>query len=386
MRISLLGKRVCYVRLFSGEGICGRHLAGTDILVIINSKYAGQFAVPRWLDYYSSGQTRELRYQLVPNLYLVFRQAIEILYRYGRVFEDGENKKMWQAIEAAQNLNQTIIRPRGKAIDSLTEQLSGKVDSILSGIGQARNPAKKRAVTRLNQVSTLYDSLDRINPGAKRATVLAARRDLQRRLYSEMAFIEPKIAMRLWAVGKTLDFAEYILADARSFLSAIEKYLGDHKNISGYVAERMISRLVYIAENLNLLDFQPFVANYRLSVFELERATEKIRDQEFGQARALIRRARQSLKVKTIQGAIENLILKISLDLLNRKESDRTGYLLVLGMLIADLKRIDERGFKRRVCRRAVNWLYKASREMSAGRWQEGKDFLKKASEAMTWY
>jgi len=380
MAYSFLGEKA-NGKLYGDRGsINGFYLLNTGIILITDGKYKGQLAVPKW-------NQRKKLYQLVPSIYRVHRQAVNILAQYDLPFY-GEKSKMREAIEIAHNLNLIIIGLKKGNIQDYEKKLASKVEEIFSLVGLVRNERKRTGLKVIEPIADITDSQGRVNPGALRARTIAGINRFQERR-EEIDKIEIKIINRLTASKVLFDFAEYIMASSCHFLNAIYNYSFSIKfKDNNIVRERMAGRLQAIMSDLETIKFQPFLVNCQLSIKELQGVKEVIR---FGNILEGIRQiipSYNSLRLKKIQGDMEDLIMLITF-LINSQVFENEYYfslILRLENIKSSLNQVSENDFQRKTVAQAINLVTQAKNLAKKHDLEETKEVLKKASEEITWY
>ncbi|MFH1367352.1 MAG: hypothetical protein ABIH38_05250 [Patescibacteria group bacterium] len=384
MYSALTSKRDYLVILFNGEKVNGRKLLGADLIQIINYRWAGQFAVPRWIEREEEG-ARELRYQLVSNLYLVFRQAVEKMARYGFIFLPGEKEKMAGIVQAAKACNLAIISQPGENPEAYSRVLLEKRAEILLLLGRAKNPVKLEALIKAGELGTIFDSQDRVNLPAKRSLALAiGNRATERQ--RQIDFIVAKIVPQLWAAGTALDWAESSLESAMAAIKDLGWYLRNHPKLTRQEKEWVVTRLVQETKALGQVNFQPFYVNFRLSGAEIEQACRCLREGDNKKALDYLRRVYFSLRYKKVQSEVEDIILRMSLMLLSKKKLSGESLAESISKIRDKVAKINEAGFSRRVKNKVLPEFTAAIEALEKGEINIAKEALKAASEAMTWY
>jgi hypothetical protein len=384
MHSRLTSSREYSATLFRGDKVIGRKLLGADLIQIINFQLAGQFAVPRWIESGEEGRA-ELRYQLVPNLYLVFRQAVEKMARYGIIFIPGEKEKMARVVEAAKACNLAIISQPGDDPNRCARVLQEKRSEILLLLGRAKNPVKLEALIKAGELGTIFDSQDRVNLPAKRSLALAiVNRATERE--RQIDFIVAKIVPQLWAAGTALDWAESSLESAMAAIYDLGWYLRNHRKLTRQEKEWVVTRLIQETKALGQVNFQPFYVNFRLSGAEIEQACRCLREGDHKKALDYLRRAYFSLLYKKVQRETEEIILRLSLTLLSKKKFEGDCFAEDVRKLRAKVAKLNETGFRRKVKNKVLPEFAAASEAFEKGEFESAKETLKTVSMAMTWY
>lgn len=355
----------------------GCTLLNTWIILIMKGEYRGQFAVSKW-----SGKTK--KFQLLRSIYLVHRQVVDILAGYDQPYY-GEKSVMKRAIEAAKELNLAVIGLRPGNLAEYKKALAERVDEIFRIVGRVRDETKQGGLRVIEPVPLAHDSLGRINPGVLRARSMAAGYRFGERL-ANIEKIEEILVPRLLASKAVFDFAEYSLASACHFLKAILDYSeGYQYQVEEKVRSRMAARLHSIISDLEVINFQPFLANVELGVGELKKGATLITSNRIREAMTEISRAYNSLWLKKIQGEVEDLILEITY-VINTGVSDKTSLIRKLREIAGQMILVDEKDFRKKCLAEAIESARAAYQGLRRKQWAAAKEKLVEFSEAITWY
>ena len=355
----------------------GLYLLNTLMIQIMKGEYRGQFAVPKWL-----GRTK--KFQLLRSIYLVHRQVVDILNGYNQPYY-GEKSVMKRAIEAAKELNLAVIGLRPGNLAEYEQALAERVDEIFRIVGRVRDETKASGLRVIEPVPLARDALGRINPGALRARSVAAGNRFGERLVN-IQKIEEVLVPRLLASKAVFDFAEYSLASACHLLKAILDYSEEHHyEVGEKVRERMAARLHSISSDLEVINFQPFLANTELGAGELKKGAELIASNRISEAMTEISRAYNSLWLKKIQGEVEDLILEITY-VINTGLSDKASLIRKLREIAGQMILVDEQDFQKKCLGKALESARAAYQSLRRKQWVAAKENLVVVSEAVTWY
>ncbi len=384
MSYRFFSEKVFEAELYGDRGkVLGRRLLNTGILLITKDVFKGQFAVQKW---HKSQGRMEKRFQLISSIYLVHRQAINILNQYNIPFY-GEKVAMRAAIEVARDLNLAIIDLNKGNAHNLQRKLNEKVEEIFRIVGRVRNSKKQAGLKIIEPIIQGADCQGRVNPGAFRARTVGGINRFQER-ESDILKIEGFIIKRLASSKALFDYTEYLLASSIHFLNAILEYALEREfRVDHDVQKRMAGRLKMIVVDLETINFQPFTANCELSASELRNAVELIRIGDIREAIFQISISLNSLRLKEVQGEIEDIILEITA-LINGQffsieaiESIAKRLFSVEGKLC----QVDERDFQVSCVKEALEIIKPVYLILPyENQLSEVKDVLKNASKSIT--
>ncbi|MFA5070692.1 MAG: hypothetical protein WC528_05435 [Patescibacteria group bacterium] len=355
----------------------GRYLLNTRVILITEGKHKGQFAVPKW-----SGETR--KFQLLSSIYLFHRQVVDILNGYDQPYY-GEKSVMRQAIEAAKELNLAVIGLNKGNLAGYEKALTERVDEIFRIVGRVRDETKENGLRVIEPIPLVHDSLGRINPGALRARSVAAGNRFGERLVT-IEKIEEILMPRLLASKAVFDFAEYLLASSCHFLKAIVDFSeGRQYQVEERVRQRMVARLHSIIVDLEVINFQPFLANAELGTKELQKGADLILANRIEEAIVEISRAYNSLSLKKIQGEVEDLILEVTY-VINTGLFVKASLIMKLREIAGQMILVEEKDFQKKCLDEAIKNARAAYLSLKAKEWEAAKKSLIGVSEAITWY
>ncbi|MDZ7798590.1 MAG: hypothetical protein U5L76_03135 [Patescibacteria group bacterium] len=384
MTYSFLGEKASGPLYGSRGRINGYCLLNTDVILITKGAYNGQLAVPKW---HQVKKKKKKLYQLVPSIYLVHRQAVNILAQYNLPFY-GEKSKMREAIKIARDLNLMIIGLKKGNLEEYEKKLASKVDEIFNIVGLVRNQRKRAGLKVIEPVAEITDSRGQVNPGAFRARTIAGVNRFQERK-EEILKIETKIVSRLTTSKALFDFTEYVLASSCHFLDAIYDYaLNRDYQVENQVRKRMAGRLSAIISDLETIKFQPFLINCQLSIKELQKAKDLIRFGDILEGIRQITFSYNSLKLKKIQGELEDLIMEITYLINSQSFLNQSSFFIKVRLRAIEeaLDLIDEGGFKKKSVLKAMDKFPQIYQVINKGKWLEVKHTLKQVSEIITWF
>jgi len=372
------------------------------VAVFLESEWQGQIGVPFWENQLAHkafeqalDRRKEFRYgpdikiyQKVRDVYSAQRQTLHILHaNYGRTFDWGEKKALSQALKASQRLHEQLLVLRKSNLEKLERSIRRETEHIINRVGQQpRNEFKKEARDLAAIIGEILDSRGRVNPFAKIAQVDAMRRRLEERLQIILA-VESKIASRRRVLQSMIEICELRFRVAEDFIERLLPnlnldYFERHEGLEAKVAER----LEFYADEISRIKIQPFTFPAQEISREFCKAAEMIRWYEFGEARVYLKISRESLGLRVIRTDVENFITYLTQLMFRPNRSLLSAELKKIRNgfknIKTRLKSVDEAGFRKPVCREALNFVNTASRLVRSGKIKNLKSVKKYLVEA----
>jgi len=334
-------------------------LLGSGIGVITEEGYfKGMILMPRWgsLKRFVT-TTRDIPkiewtpdkivWEKVLSIYYAIRKTFHILVeKYGVDLVAGEKKLILELIEAAQNLNLSVIGLRKENEKIYQDKINQLIEQILGRIGKTHyNLFIKEGLHYLMRLRTMKDKSGKVSETVKMVEPLTAKRRFEGR-FQEILRIQPVIEERRWVLVTIRDLIEYRLLTARHFLELIKERF----NLERFIAEevekqRIRTRLVQLATEIGQIDIQPYLFTCRMIENELKQAAANIKEQRVDQAVVLINRSLESLKLKVIQREIEDLIERMTILLFKKQLGDVYRFKGELIDISRKVGQISESGF-----------------------------------------
>lgn len=346
-------------------------LFGTDIgIVVAPAEYSGCLLVPRWEDVLNRlpfdrrrsyrWKSEDLRFQVVGTVYKALRQMMHVMCQYGIDPSQGEKSVMLEIRRQSQQLNQAVVGLRWHNVDQYSRRLQTLTSQILRKPGMMRPRAvpKQEAADVLVRLESGRDGLGRANEGAILAQTLRAMSLSDQRVLSGIMRVEPVIAMRRQAFLNLIQWAEvvfqYRLVDLLEQLVEPDALVDLNANDTQQIQQLLLS----LAQDLDGIEYHPYLVNARYCSSELRSAAEKLEDGDTKGCRELMIRSLMSARLKSAQIEIERVIYIILLAVLQKK---RSFSWVNSNKRLAEVKRIldsvDETGFVRPVCGQVKNLI-----------------------------
>lgn len=347
--------------------ICRADIFGVFLCVVIHpEKYTGMFLVPNW----ERSKQRALAnpetarrgpaWQMVPSVYAAYRQSLHILHQYGAQLDEGEKKLLIEARDTALTLNLRALGKGGRTpIPKVHEKLRALALQIADPLQNVRNTHKREA--RNHMLAILDPDGEPINRPAARARAVAVRNELSNRV-NEIMRIEPRILGRQQVLLSLIHLAELYLEVPKDFLDKLLEFDGFKPLFDRHRRAVAADHLEFLAQELELLDFNPYREMCSLTVRDMRGARnilrkEKLTREDWQQFRLLLKRCHIAITIKNIQIGIERSILH----LLKFEHEGGTlptdVTLLGVQTLIQKLAACDDSTLEKPVCKTALGHL-----------------------------
>lgn len=382
------------------KDIIGRvDVFGSDIAVVTEpAEFGGFIAVPRWeevLDELIASRRRyrwkpeQLRFQLVDGSYKAYRQVLAVLAQYGLTLGQGEKLTILEVRDLAQALNRAVVGLRWNNAAEYAGRLRPIARRILQkpGMHQPRSLPKREILDILDRMSDARDSTGRANEGALLAQTLRLMSLSEERLLQAIMRIEPVVAMREKVFLNLIHWAVYVLGRLTDYLELAVRpdafTRADRHDI-----RRIHNYQLILAQELDSLDYRPYVVNARYISAELRTGAECLVSGELAEYRRLARRSLMSARLKQVQIVIERVVYQMLRALLDQRRS--FGWVTAQRQLEHScqlLQQIDETGFAQPVTVETES-LIRVSLAIVQGRnraqLSEARNLLKQSSQTLT--
>jgi len=370
-----------------------------DVLVCIdgrtrfNFQKQGAILIPFWNNVLVHAAIHKGSYRVKPYerknlIYQVFTSAYDALRytyyllegQYGITFQYGEKGQLHKARKALEAYNTAAVAGmRITQIKELGDELFRQAEIILTQLGSDPRDVLKREVRDTTvQMSTMYDSIGRVNLPAKLAQAVAIKKRLKNRQFN-ISCIEPHIIARRQTLKTLIEEMELYWEGVCHFLSLLftvnEVYEPGHalKLLSDEHKRRRIDvHLEFYIREMAAFDILPFTSTAYYVRNELEEVRQCIADGREGRAITLLRRSWNSLKLCSIRTQLEEVILKLVTLLFGKPSELSKGQKAVCDQVIYRLKNefsrlfedVDKAGFEHPVVELALACCKQAEREL----------------------
>lgn len=398
VKVSLPGRGKDFVpaRLGLFDSDLGVLLAGTRLL--------GSVLVPRWpvlakilppgmpRNKFKEWKKEWREFMVVGSLDRAYRMMLHILFRYGLTFEEGERAALNQLMTLSRELNTEILGVTKEDIEYYRGRWDQKIREIRLLLGKPRFSLPKLDIlSQLHRISEGVDSFKRVNEPAFLARSMAVQTLVKER-EEEIVNIQKFIRARRDVIGELLLWSKCYLERAYDFL---DKLFKEEVLLSAdFVTRKRVAHwLVFLSEDLVTIDFSPFVLNFRLCYNEFNNAKNLLLKKDFNHhslmgVESQLSRSRESLKIKVIQRDLERVILFCT-ELLYKKRITENEWAQInqaLQEIRENLQKVDEFGFKIKVCKQAIENLNVAITDFEMKdptRLAIAREYLKDASRVL---
>ncbi len=372
---------------------------GSDIAVVTRpSEFSGFIAVPRWeevLDELIANRRRyrwkpeHLRFQLVDGSYKAFRQVLAVLAQYGLTLGQGEKLTILEVRNLAQALNRAVVGLRWNNADEYAARLRPIARQILRkpGMQRPRSLPKREILEILDRMSDARDRLGRPNEGALLAQTLKLMDLTEERLMQAIMRIEPVVAMREKVFLNLICWANYVFGRLTDYLELVVQpsafASADRRDV-----RRIHHYQLILAQELDGVDYRPYVVNARYISQELRAGAECLVAGSLAEYRQLASRSLMSARLKQAQIVIERVIYLMLRALLEKKRS--FGWVTAERQLehsLLLLRQIDETGFAQPVTADAISLVREAFAFVQArdrSMLSDARELLKQSSQKLT--
>lgn len=296
-----------------------------------------------------------LVHQVVGDLFEAIRQQEEILWNYGEP-TNGERGEMRIALAAVEEINRICLGlKRVVNREAVEAHLMTQAETALGAIGLRPIDAKKiEASDYVQRLATILDTRGRPNPSAKAAQSLAAGRRLSER-QEVIDTIEPIIVYRREVLRNFCAALSFIFTQQHDFLQKF--FWNDLRLADGDLRRSVAARLRRFTVDLLRVDVKPSLATAEHLRREYGQAIAALETQRLGQAKEILRRSWQSLKLRQIRIVLEDVITDLARAVVASRKPRRMTvpvevrkqYAHRIDVLLNALGRVDERGFRHRV-------------------------------------
>lgn len=351
---------------------------GSDMGVVSDADCDGQceggLVIPKWDRTLIEAIRKEkkavwftpelLRFQLLDDLFAAHRQQLEILLSYGQTLASGETQKLQQALAASREINLLCLGiKKVQHRQKVEADLQRLVQEALEAIGvRVRDPRKSEALDYLSQLGTILDSTGRPNPSAKAAMSLAAMKRLG--LRQEVVWtVQPVIVYRKTVLENYLQFLSMSFETMDHFLTTILTNADALQQSD--LKLRTVNRLKQFARELGCIDVRPFLFSARFLIDEFNTAVRVLGERKTDGALAVLKRSRESLKLRRIRLDLEGIITEIAKIAFAKPAAiagnDQERFLEAVKSIDQRLTGVDETGFRQPVTKRSHSHLAAAT-------------------------
>jgi len=303
--------------LSSGQkiGVVARVIAarGRSLAVITeapNKRYLGALLITRWEDVAGKFRSKPVRIIIKDGLYSELRRLWHIWEEQGQGWPEGE-------VDALQQIRAETRRVTSQLVGMDTEQFRRQIGwPVVAGeladfLGQQpRKEVKIRARRLLLSSQLAQDSLGRFNPTITRAKLGAVSRLTVSR-YNELMAISSHLSSQWDAVTWLLRAAEqrlcYVLEEIYQWQDPAEL-----RQMDKAARQQTAELLGSIADDLRIIDYNPFWVNFRLTARELDKAAEHLTDERYVKAAQYLGKCIRALFLKVIQREVERIIWRLT--------------------------------------------------------------------------
>jgi len=376
-------------------------LFGGDVWVVTHGLLRGCVLIPVWHNIVGFAAMRggkydikyhDLKYllhQVFGNVYDAVRHTYHVLHdTYGITFQHGEKGQLQKALQALEEHNIVAAGLSSANAHKVSGKFVALAKQILKQIGTSPRDEKKRQARDLTvQLATIFDSLDRINPGAKRAISVATMNRLRERTFN-IRCIEPHIIARRMILKSIIEEMELYLLGIFDFLNVIFSPSNDPIQMlrTRATRESIVQQLGFYNQHLVHFDVEPFIRTAEHVHGEIDDALFYLKHNQYAEAVDVLRRSWNSLKLRTVRTELEDIILKLTFMLFKpvRVRRDSCDNLIFrTRKQMRMLQDVDETGFKHPVTDDAIKQLEIATAflvQKTADGCQQAKEALKQAA------
>ncbi len=332
----------------------------------------GMFVVPNWerakqraAFAQQGGRVRDdvfmtADWDLLPSVYMAFRQTFHIQHQYGLDFTAGEKTILQQLQERTLELNLRVLGVgRGIKRTRVMAELNRLSEELITPLKYARKDTKRAARAQFENLTLRDPITHQVNPQADRARLVAGREDLHQRL-NEVLRIEPRIIARQQVLLSLIHIAELKLAATQHFLDLLLDSARFESQLNGLPRRVLADRCELFAQSLEVLDFRPYRKMCLLTAADLRHARDLLRKARLSKddrirLKKFLTRCQVAIRIKNVQVDIERLIFKLMRDEQRKIASDKVA--AKVAMLRKAIKSIDDSMLKRPVVSIALDHL-----------------------------
>ena len=259
------------------------------------------------------------------------------------------------------------------------EQLSREFDVLQRFLEKKERWPLVEARTQLSFFLLLRDSLGRLNIGVLKARLTTINARFATEL-KHLAGWTPQYAARFTAVHNLQrQIQEDVLSvqktlTAMTFHGAFKKNQTTSKQVTGIQSCLRIQ--IALLQSIRVIE--PFVCWGQLCLDDLIKTHTLVGKNDFIRAKIKINRLVESIKLRIIGFALEDLIGQLGLDMI-RKSVDPIKYLSVITDQAIKLGAINESGFKQPVCGQILSFIESAAEAANTKKYADAKEALKQA-------
>lgn len=347
-------------------------LFGSDIGVIIKGREWGRLIVPRW-DWVLIESLKEQNllkrfdphwrtYVMYDNVYAVARYTREVSWQYGLSFREGRKGQLFQAQQALIALNQLALGLRKGNADQLLSEFQKRSGVVIRQIGsRPRVYRNKRILNAARRLSSVRDSLDRINSGAAAAVAVGARDQASQRLI-DISRIEQTLVARRQTAHMLIEVMEshfQVMFDLLC-LSMPLRDMADQLRRDRLRRDALISSLDFYVGALAAYDVVPFRFTAQHLMEEFAQVSEMIRSRRYDDAVKVLRTSWNSLVLRRVRTDIEHIVTDVSSYVIRQLRAERKQYdafIFRIRKCIEQLSGVDESGFQHPVAQKVNEHL-----------------------------
>jgi hypothetical protein len=296
-----------------------RRLLGRRVFVLGTvpvPAWEGQLVMPLWPPRAVAAAKRQhrplkasmLQYVRYPDLYWLYRGLTHGTEKY-LSSETGEIQRLQRVEDALMRLNAVLTWTRRENIEDLLDEIELLADQALHELSPHVVVTEKvLARDHIVRIRQGKDSLNRVNPSALLARLVATRRRVQFReenisevldiFTARRQAVRLAIAMLEAQIRVNDDFLGRMLQSWRMLIAAKSQFLADQLDATAKV--------------FRTFTIMPFLPTFRYAADEFVHAAIALRQEKFPEARMLLETARSSFRLRMLRADLERTVYAVS--------------------------------------------------------------------------
>ncbi|MFA6587456.1 MAG: hypothetical protein WCT08_00130 [Patescibacteria group bacterium] len=308
-----------------------------------------------------------------PDMYFLRRALMHGSETYLRL-DEGELAKLKKAMQNAYRLNAILLGLSKDNADELMLAIAEQVETMIAAVNpDARLELKKQILSQLEAIGHVNDSLNRINPSALLARLVAVTNRLTKR-ETAAGGITSIFALRRKAAELCIDILEYhVLCAADYLVNLFKKW----DQVIGFQRKGTANQLKIYAQVFRIIDILPFERTFSHSADEFEKASVALRSNRVTEAKDLLRISLSSFLLRKARIELEQVAFAVSRQKrFNNPDFDCFSWAKKLAAVTDSIQTIDTSGMQNFPQEVVCSYLYKAIKEIEVQQCSSAHDSM----------